>query len=123
MTTRSTKRTNSIFRRHLAIALMRGDTSIPGVKEILQSAPSSQNRIGYDGKQGTRGFSPSFGTTTRTPGGAQGAKTLVINAFVNTTTSKGREKAKHPHNITHRMTRAWAENLAGQWLRESNYEI
>jgi hypothetical protein len=123
MTTRSTKRTNSIFRRHLAIALMRGDTSIPGVKEILQSAPSSQNRIGYDGKQGTRGFSPSFGTTSRTPGGAQGAKTLVINAFVNTTTSKGREKAKHPHNITHRMTRAWAENLAGQWLRESNYEI
>jgi hypothetical protein len=123
MTTRSTKRTNSIFRRHLAIAIMRGDTSIPGVKEILQSAPSSQNRIGYDGKQGTRGFSPSFGTTTRTPGGAQGAKTLVINAFVNTTTSKGREKAKHPHNITHRMTRAWAENLAGQWLRESNYEI
>jgi hypothetical protein len=102
---------------------MRGDTSIPGVKEILQSAPSSQNRIGYDGKQGTRGFSPSFGTTSRTPGGAQGAKTLVINAFVNTTTSKGREKAKHPHNITHRMTRAWAENLAGQWLRESNYEI
>ncbi len=123
MTTRSTKRTNSIFRRHLAIALMRGDTSIPGVKEILQSAPSSQNRIGYDGKQGTRGFSPSFGTTSRTPGGAQGAKTLVINAFVNTTTSKGREKAKHPHNITQRMTRAWAENLAGRYLREHNYEI
>lgn len=123
MTTRSTKRTNSIFRRELATAIMRGDTSIPGVKELMQVAPSSQNRIGYDGKQGTRGFSPSFGTTTRTPGGAQGAKVLVINAFVNTTTSKGREKAKHPHNITQRMTRAWAENLAGRYLREKNYEI
>lgn len=123
MTTRSTKRTNSIFRRELATAIMRGDTSIPGVKELMQVAPSSQNRIGYDGKQGTRGFSPSFGTTTRTPGGAQGAKVLVINAFVNTTTSKGREKAKHAHNITQRMTRAWAENLAGRYLREKNYEI
>lgn len=123
MTTRSTKRTNSIFRRELATAIMRGDMNVPGVKEILQSAPSSQSRIGYDGKQGTRGFSPSFGTTTRTPGGAQGAKVLVINAFVNTTTSKGREKAKHPHNVIQRMTRAWAENLAGRYLREKNYEI
>ena len=123
MTTRETKIKHKNLRRLLATALMRGDMSIPGVKEILQSAPSSQSRIGYDGKQGTRGFSPSFGTATRTPGGAQGAKTLVINAFVNTTTSKGREKAKHPHNITQRMTRAWAENLAGRYLREHNYEI
>lgn len=123
MTTRETKITHKNLCHNLATALMRGDTSIPGVKEIMQSAPGSQNRIGYDGKQGTRGFSPSFGTTSRTPGGAQGAKTLVINAFVNTTTSKGREKAKHPHNITQRMTRAWAENLAGRYLREHNYEI
>lgn len=123
MTARVTEILHTAIRHDLATALLRGDIHVPGVKEILQSDPASGGRIGYDGKQGTRGFSPSFGTTTRTPGGAQGAKVLVINAFVNTTTSKGREKAKHPHNITQRMTRAWAENLAGQWLREKNYEI
>lgn len=111
-----TKKIKKSARHQLASLVLRGDTSVPAVKEILQGAKSHAIRIGFSGKPNTSGFSPSFGTTRRSPGGYEGAKTLVVDSFTTTTTSKGRDKSKHAHNYTHRMTRAWAENLAGQWL-------
>ena len=105
-------------RHQLASLVLRGDTSDPRAREILQGAEKHAIRIGFSGKPNTAGFSPSFGTTRRSPGGYEGPKTLVVDSFTTTTTSKGRDKSKHTHNYTHRMTRAWAENLAGKWINE-----
>ena len=119
MTTRMNKIIKKDVRRALATKILRGDLSDPVVKEIIQGAPSHATRIGYSGKPNTAGFSPSFGTTNRESGGPNGyigSKRLVINSFTNAPSSKSKVKTKKTQTVNQRMTRAWAENLAGRWL-------
>lgn len=127
MTTRSTKITHKNLRHNLATAIMRGDTSIPGVKEILQTAPSNVARDGYSGKPGTSGFDINLGTTNKESGGPNGRTTiykrLIVNTFNSELASRGERKGKRVQVYEQKMTRAWAENLAGRYLREHNYEI
>lgn len=100
----------------LASLVLRGDTSDPRVKEILQGAEKHAVRIGFSGKPNTAGFSPSFGTV-EVKGGQR--KTLLVNFFVNKCARGGRgSKPAREQKVAHKMTRAWAENLAGKWLNE-----
>lgn len=94
-------------RHALASLVLRGDTSDPRAKEILQGAPAHAVRIGFSGKPNTAGFSPSWGALKGR---------LVINSFTNAPSSKSKVKSKKTQTFNQKMTRAWAENLAGQWL-------
>jgi len=109
MTTRLTKIVKKNARNELAKKILCGDLSDPIVKEIIQGAPSHATRIGYSGKPNTAGFSPSFGNLKGR---------MVINSFTNAPSSKSKVKTKKTQTVNQRMTRAWAENLAGRWLNE-----
>lgn len=109
MSKRDTKIIKSNARHSLATLVLRGDVSDPRVKEILQGTPSHQTRIGFSGKPNTSGFSPSFGTIKGR---------MVINSFTNAPSSKSKVKSKKAQTFNQKMTRAWAENLAGRWLNQ-----
>jgi len=102
------------MRHDLASLVLKGDTSDPRAREILQGAPKHATRIGFSGKPNTSGFSPSFGTI-EVKGGQR--KTLMINYFVNKCARGGRgSKPAREQKFAQKMTRAWAENLAGEYL-------
>lgn len=114
MSSAITKKIKSNARHQLAALVLRGDVSDPRVKEILQGSTSHATRIGFSGKPNTAGFSPSFGTI-EVKGGQR--KTLLVNFFINKCARGGRgSKPAREQKCSHKMTRAWAENLAGQWL-------
>ena len=113
MSSRVTKIIKKGNRRELATRILRGDISDPRVKEILQTAPSNVKRVGFSGKEGSSGFSPSFGKLNGR---------MVINTFNNAPSSKSKVKTKKTQTVYQRMTRAWAENLAGRWLNEHRHD-
>lgn len=107
-------------RCELATKILRGELSDPRVKEILQTAPSNVARDGYSGKPGTSGFDINLGTTNKESGGPNGRTTiykrLIVNTFNSELASRGERKGKRVQVYEQKMTRAWAENLAGQYL-------
>ena len=107
MTSRVTKIIKKNARHELATKILRGELSDPRVKEILQTAPSNAKRIGFSGKEGSSGFSPNFGKLNGR---------MVINTFNNAPSSSSSAGNKKTQTVYQRMTRAWAENLAGQYL-------
>lgn len=119
MTSRVTKIIKKSARRELATKILRGDITDARVKEILQTAPSNASRDGYSGKPGTSGFDPNLGTTTKEsggPNGRSGFKRLIVNTFNSELASRGERKGKRVQVYEQKMTRSWAENLAGAWL-------
>lgn len=113
MTTQAVKVYKKSVRHILATKILRGDLYDPVVKEIIQGAPPHATRIGYSGKPNTAGFSPSFGNLKGR---------MVINSFTNAPASKSKVKTKKTQTVNQRMTRAWAENLAGRWLNANRHD-
>ena len=120
MTSRVTKIIKKNARHELATKILPGEISDPVVEEILQTAPSNVARDGYSGKPGTSGFDINLGTTNKESGGPNGRTTiykrLIVNTFNNAPSSKSSAGNKKTQTVYQRMTRAWAENLAGAWL-------
>ena len=120
MTSRVTKIIKKNARHELATKILRGELSDPRVKEILQTAPSNVARDGYSGKPGTSGFDINLGTTNKESGGPNGRSTpykrLIVNTFNSELASRGERKGKRVQVYEQKMTRSWADNLAGAWL-------